>query len=142
MIKAFGLINSDNIKNLEIKYNIKIPEDYKSFILENNGGVISDGNEISVKGLSSKITMDVLFGINTGNSNTDIMYWTDTYKDDLLSSALIIGDDLMQGFIVMICDGENDGIYYWDDAYNHEESNDEGNTYWLADNFTDFYNFV
>ena len=38
------------------------------------------------------------------------------FEGELLEKAVLIGDDLLQGFLVMICDGEDKGIYYWDDS--------------------------
>ncbi|MFD2388034.1 hypothetical protein [Enterococcus rivorum] len=40
--------------------------------------------------------------------------------------------------ILIICDGENEGVYYWDDSYHFENSDDEMNTYWIANTFTEF----
>ena len=49
---------------------------------------------------------------------------------------------MQQGFIVMICVGENAGVYYYDDSYYFEESNDEGNVYWIAENFEEFWKML
>lgn len=59
-------------------------------------------------------------------------------RDELLEKTIIIADDIIQGFIVLICEGEDKGVYYWDDAYNFETSDDESNVYWIADDFTSF----
>ena len=42
----------------------------------------------------------------------------------------------------MICAGENSGVYYYDDSYYFEESNDEGNVYWIAENFEEFWKML
>ena len=46
--------------------------------------------------------------------------------------------NIIQGFIVIICYGENKGVYYWDDAYNFKNSDDENNMYWIASSFNEF----
>ena len=38
----------------------------------------------------------------------------------------------------MFCHGDNKGIYYWDDAYNFQNSDDENNMYWIANSFNEF----
>lgn len=48
----------------------------------------------------------------------------------------------MQGIIVMICEGEFAGIYYWDDSFQFEESTDEENTYWMAKDFSTFIDMI
>ena len=59
-------------------------------------------------------------------------------KEDMLDGALIIGDDIIQGFIVIICHGENKGVYDGDDAYNFQNSDSENNMYWIASSFNKF----
>ena len=59
-------------------------------------------------------------------------------KEDMMEGAVLIGDDIIQGFIVMFCHGDNKGIYYWDDAYNFQNSDDENNMYWIANSFNEF----
>ncbi|TDL32776.1 SMI1/KNR4 family protein [Jeotgalibacillus sp. S-D1] len=139
-IRYFRNGNITNIKDFEKKYSVNIPEDYREFLEKQNGGIVekNDQNVIPVEDISEEITIDVLFGLNTGSAASNVDTWMDKLKDDLLDGAVIIGDDIMQGLIVMICEGEFSGIYYWDDAYNFEESDDNENTYWIADDFKSF----
>lgn len=60
----------------------------------------------------------------------------------LIKKTVIIGDSLQNGFIVMICDGNNDGVYYYDDSYYFDESNDENNVYIISNNFTEFLDII
>ena len=71
-------------------------------------------NKVILKNIGKVINIDILYGINTDNSCFDIEYWTKKYIDDLFEKTVIIGDSLQNGFIVMICDGNNDGVYYYD----------------------------
>lgn len=71
--------------------------------------------------------------LNTGQRNN---------IDDLFEKTVIIGDSLQNGFIVMICDGNNDGVYYYDDSYYFDESNDENNVYIISNNFTEFLDMI
>ena len=102
----------------------------------------TEPGEVYLKDIAQFINIDVLYGIDTGKSECDIEYWTDKYFDDLLENTIIIGDSLQHGFIVMICVGENAGVYYYDDSYYFEESNDEGNVYWIAENFEEFWKML
>ena len=63
-------------------------------------------------------------------------------SDDMLPESILIADTIQQGFIVLICGGENTGVYYWDDSYVYEQSNDETNMYWIANNFEEFLNLL
>jgi len=88
--------------------------------------------------LSDNISVDVLFGINTQYKNANITIWTDKYFQEMPESTLIIGDTVEHGFIVLLCSGEDTGVYYWDDTYHYAGSNDDNNTFFIADTFTDF----
>ncbi len=143
ILKNFGVATKKQIAYFEKKWSLHLPEEYKRFLLETNGGIVrkDESNKIRVEDLGTDIVIDVLFGIGTGN-NSDLNKWMDMLKDDLIANTVIIGSDLMQGLIIMICEGDDMGIYYWDDAYNFEESNDECNTYWVTKSFGDIISML
>lgn len=138
-IKPFKEIKTEDILIIERELKVELPLDYKNFLLKFNGGIVEkdDSNFVQVEGLSEEIVIDVFFGIHQ-NTNSDILYWNREMRDELLEKTIIIADDIIQGFIVLICEGEDKGVYYWDDAYNFETSDDESNVYWIADDFTSF----
>ena len=127
-IKSFGKTDENDIKSLEKVLNIRFPND--------------NTNEIVLKNIGKIINIDILYGVNTENSCFDIEYWTKKYIDDLFEKTVIIGDSLQNGFIVMICDGNNDGVYYYDDSYYFDKSNDENNVYIISNNFTEFLDII
>lgn len=143
-MESFGKVKEESIQKIENLFHVVLPEDYTKFLLDFNGGVIlnTEPGEVYLIDIAQFINIDVLYGIDTGKSECDIEYWTDKYFDDLLENTIIIGDSLQQGFIVMICVGENAGVYYYDDSYYFEESNDEGNVYWIAENFEEFWKML
>ena len=51
---------------------------------------------------------------------------------------MLIGEDAGGGFVLLVCGGENEGVYYYDHAYSFELSNDKKNTYLIAKTFDDF----
>ena len=143
-MESFGKVKEESIQKIENLFHVVLPEDYTKFLLDFNGGVIlnTEPGEVYLKDIAQFINIDVLYGIDTGKSECDIEYWTDKYFDDLLENTIIIGDSLQHGFIVMICVGENAGVYYYDDSYYFEESNDEGYVYWIAENFEEFWKML
>lgn len=143
-MESFGKVKEESIQKIENLFHVVLPEDYTKFLLDFNGGVIlnTEPGEVYLKDIAQFINIDVLYGIDTGKSECDIEYWTDKYFDDLLENTIIIGGSLQHGFIVMICVGENAGVYYYDDSYYFEESNDEGNVYWIAENFEEFWKML
>ncbi|MBP0726755.1 SMI1/KNR4 family protein [Bacillus sp. RG28] len=140
IIEKFGSTKFQEILEFQQNYSIKLPKDYIEFLQEYNGGIVEkdDCNKVFVEDLSTHISIDVLYGLNTGSSTSDIRTWMNKFQEDLLDNSIVIGDDLMHGFIVMVCEGEYSGIYYWDDSYQFEESSDQENTYWIAEDFSTF----
>ena len=139
-IKKFGEANIEKIKSLEVTYGIKLPEDYVNFLLNYNGGIVSREEErkVNIPSLHNSIHIDILFGIGTGNKNTEINAWMNLFGDEMLDGTIIIGDSIEHGFIVLICNEIDFGICYWDHSYVFPNSNDETNTYYITDTFTGF----
>ena len=101
---------------------------------ETGGGIVKqDGNNrIMVTSIGQTIAVDVFFGYGV-TQNSDILYWNEKYKDEMLDGAVLIGFDVHQGFLFLIADGRDDtGVYYWDDSYVFEESDDDQNFSELA----------
>ena len=143
-IKSFGKIAKEDIVEIEKKFDVVLPSDYKQFLLKYNGGAvaINELKEIHLDDINESINIDVLYGIHTGSKASDIEYWTNEYADDLFEKTVIIGDSLQHGFIVLICDGSNDGIYYYDDSYCFDSSNDDSNVYLIANTFDEFWELL
>lgn len=90
-----------------------------------------------MKELNEEIPLDVLYGIELDRS-CNLASWHNEFEEDMLPKSLIIGDDPGSGFIVLITDLEHYGVYYWDHAFYFEQSNEEENTYKIADSFSLF----
>jgi hypothetical protein len=136
-MKNFGKGNPGNINKIEKIFCVKLPNDYKEFLLNNNGVIIEDGY-FFVDELQQNISMGVFYGIGMENDAIDIVRINKEFEDDILEKSLLIGGDDGGGWILLICDGENDGIWYYDHSYFFEQSTDETNTYFICNTFTEF----
>lgn len=138
-IKKFGSMSKRQIKTIEKKYSLRLPDDYKEFLKTIGGGQLelTEENVIEIRDLDDSITLDLLFG-NSAQKEATIELWMDKYNDEIPADTIIIGDSIMHGFIVMICSGQDQGIYYWDDTYYFDASDDENNTYFIAETFKEF----
>ena len=137
-IKSFGKSTEERIRKLEQKYALSLPKEYRGFLLSCNGGVVeADGSEsIAIPELNQTITVEILYGLDASEDCFDIDYWMGEYGNELPESSIIIGDDTYKGFLVLICAGDNRGLYYWDDGRNFATSTDEKNVYFLSKSFT------
>ncbi|SHM57953.1 SMI1/KNR4 family protein [Gracilibacillus kekensis] len=139
-INAFGKATNESIKELEEYLGFLLPEDYKKFLNEFNGGTPKNRySKFFVKELNQEVPLDVLYGIGV-KSTFNLIECYEEFEEDMLPNSLIIGDDPGSGLIVLITDAENDGIYYWDHAFYFPQSNEEENTYKIADSFMEFIN--
>jgi hypothetical protein len=137
-LKNFGKGNINNINKIENEFCIKLPNDYKDFLLNNNGVIIENGY-FFVDELQQNISMGIFYGIDMENDTIeDIVRINKEFEGDILERSLLIGSDDGGGWILIVCDGENDGIWYYDHSYFFEQSNDETNTYFICNTFTEF----
>ena len=145
-IEPFGHAEDENIELLEKRFDIKLPVDYKEFLVTQNGGrnlSYTFENSIKIDQLDEVINIDTMFGINTGIKNADIEQWTEEYRNDIFEHSIIIGDTLQHGFLLFWqSDDDNEGIYYYDDTYQLEVSSDENNAYFLAKTFSEFADLI
>ena len=145
-LDRFGFANEEAISILENKFEVVLPEDYKRFLLQENGGrntAYKYKNLVRISQISEEINIDVMFGVETNVKNADIEQWTSEYRDDLFPNSIIIGDTIQHGFIVFwLSNEENRGIYYYDDTYEFESSTDDVNAYFLANSFSEFLSMV
>lgn len=139
-IKGFGQVSEEMIKRFELHIGFSLPDDYKQFLREYNGGTAKGRNStFFVKELNETIPLDVLYGLGLDRA-FDLVEWNKEYKDNLIPNSIIIGDDPGSGKIVLVMDPELEGVYYWDHAFHFEQSNEEENTYKIAESFQAFLN--
>ena len=145
-IDSFGHAEEEDIKLLEKRFDIKLPVDYKEFLVTQNGGrnlSYKFENSIKIHQIDEVINIDTMFGINTVIKNADIEQWTEEYRNDIFEHSIIIGDTIQHGFLLFWQSGDdNEGFYYYDDTYQLEASNDENNAYYLAKTFSEFMNLI
>ena len=125
---------------IEKKLSVSLPADYKAFLIEHNG-ICTENTIVRIEAIKEETLLNVLFGSDPQlNRALTLEYWNTEYKDDIPEGALLIGDFQDGGFLLLIPDGDYKGVYYYDHAYTFESSDDDGNTYLLADTFEAFIN--
>lgn len=138
-ITSWGQVDETAISAFEREINFSLPTDYRTFLQANNGASV-DGQVFFVSDLDQDVLMDVFFGItNAEERSLTLGYWLNEFGDELQEKTLIIGSDPGGGMITYVTAGEDKGIYYWDHSHFFPQSSEEeGNTYFLADSFDDF----
>lgn len=138
---SYPCISVADLSTVENRIGKSLPDEYRNFLLENNGGCPEFqkfsklGEENSYFGILSWF-----FGICPGNQN-DLVLTVERLSDRVPDNVIPIACDPSGNFVVLSVDKEDRGkIYFWD----HEEECDEGevptydNLYLVANNFNDF----
>jgi len=129
------------IKEIEAMIGVEFPEDYKNFLLENNGVILNDIFWFKVKELADYITLNAIFGIDS-NNNADLLKNNKLIEGDKLPYSVLIADTIEHGYIVLICRGEKKGVYYWDNSYTYDISAEDCNMYKIANDFSEFWKIL
>ena len=133
-ITGFGPLPEEKVKELETAVGTKLPTAYREFLEKTGGGIVTQdkSNRIRLPAIGKEIAVDVFFGYGV-TANSDVLYWNREYSDELIDDAVLIGCDVLGGFLFILASDET-GLYYWDDSYNFKESDDRQNVYCLEDN--------
>lgn len=142
---SFKPTNTEKIREFELKYNIVSPEDYKKFLLENNGGKPNIRRFQTADGIHTSSLM-LLFPLSAEKEPNLVNIYKEFNMEGLIhSDFLAIGADPMENKICICIKGNNIGsIYYW--SLDMEEFNEDeyvpSYKYMslVAKNFNDFIN--
>ena len=132
----FGRLPIIELVDFEKENGISLPEDYRAFLLEHNGGVPSP-NEIPDP---SNIVTYIL-GMHNGEYYASIYKHIDMFKHRLPFSTFPIATDPFGNLFIMSVHPEGLGhIYFWD--HEQEPPFQDGsyteNTYFVAESFSEF----
>lgn len=107
--------------------------------MSKHNGIHAKGGIIKIKDLDEEVMLNVLFSSDSGlNRALTLEYWNTECKEDIPKGSLLIGDFQDGGSLLLIPTGEEKGVYYYNHAYSFDLSDDECNTYFLAETFGDF----
>jgi hypothetical protein len=138
-LASWGENKEDDLVAFEKQIGFLLPNDYRQFLLNNNGAEINN-QTFFVKGLGQEVLMDVFYGItNSESRGLTIGYWLEELEDEIESGDLIIGRDPGGHKLLYITKGDDKGVYFWDTNHFFQQSKaGDGDTYFVADSFTQF----
>lgn len=140
MFKKFDGIIVDEVICYEETVKMRLPKDYKEFLLDTNGGqFIDEIHTFWVDELKENIGIDVLFGFNQVRSLC-LNSWYNEYGEELPEETIIIGNSINAGLILLIWQDDWKGVFLWDHCLELEQSTEEDCLYRISDNFDLFFN--
>jgi len=137
-ITSYGQAQESDLEAFEQKLGFPLPTDYRTFLENHNGGRVNS-QTFFVEDLGESVLLRAFFGIKNPVETLNLDFWLNEYKDEIQETALIIGKEPGGGLILYITAGDEKGVYFWDHGHFFSESSeDDGNTYFLANTFTEF----
>lgn len=138
IIKPNTKINEEQLANFEKQINANLPEDYKRFLILNNGGQ-PDKTEFTVKKYGSSI-LQRFFGFNTPYKTDNFDYILNTFKNRVPDDFLPIGRDMLGNLVLLGTRKKYDGkIYFWWHENEGEKKAWLKNIFSISKSFTDFF---
>ncbi|ODP26045.1 hypothetical protein PTI45_04606 [Paenibacillus nuruki] len=134
-LRTFGRATESMIEKFTDYHKISLPEDYKMFLKNNNGGTILTHYWLFiVQEINEAIPLEALYGIEI-ESSMSLEVWNRD-KDEIPSHYLVIGESGDNGKILLDTSLSN-GIYFMKNEF-REEPESENGIYRIAESFDDF----
>ncbi len=132
----FGMLTEIELRDFEMVNNIRLPNDYREFLLEFNGGTPSPNrNE------TPDTIVTYILGMHNGNYYASLYKHIDMFKSRLPVSTLPIATDAFGNLFIMSLHPEGCGhIYFWDHEGEpeHQDGHYVDNCSFVAYSFSDF----
>ncbi|WP_448570049.1 SMI1/KNR4 family protein [Thalassotalea ganghwensis] len=115
-----------NIQEFEKFIGFCLPQIYKSFLESSNGG--SCRSEVITLSNGIEVLCDVLFGLNK-QRELDLLTWNQELREGLPPNSIVIGSSPGGGFYLLVQDITELNVFYYDHAYDFDQSSDYENTF-------------
>ena len=106
----FGKLSEEELHDFELENQIKLPADYRTFLLENNGG-----NPVKQNNPVPATIVSYIFGMHNGDYYASLYKHIDVFKNRIPFGTFPIANDPFGNQFLMALNEENYGqIYFWD----------------------------
>jgi hypothetical protein len=135
---CFGKLSETEVTDFENVNSIKLPLEYKQFLLDFNGGVPEPN-----RNLNPNTYVTCILGMHNGPYHASLYKHIDMFKERLPLSTFPIGTDPFGNLFIMTLHSESYGqIFFW--AHEEEPKIQDGhftdNCYFVANSFSEFVN--
>lgn len=105
----------EDIKSLEYNLGVRLPDDYKSFLLSHNGGVPTPSSFPVLSHPEKNLPIQLFFGIETSIVSVSISWNFETYKERIPDNSLPIGCSDFGDLICLVLSEDDYGwVIFWD----------------------------
>lgn len=132
----FGKLPEVELIDFEKENNIKLPEDYRDFLLQYNGGEPSPNKNDKLD-----IVVSYILGMHNGEYYASLYKYIDVFKKKIPFGTFPIATDPFGNLFIMSLDKDGHGhIYFWDHEGEpeHQDGHNTENCSFVAYSFTEF----
>lgn len=126
----------------EVRHRIRLPADYREFLLESNGGYVDGTYTFEISTQEGRTTLQQFYRLRDKPRSTQTIEYMRSLTGTRLPSALLsIGSDLGGGKLCLGVDGPEYGkVFFWDPGRDFDETPDGSfeNIHEVAPTFSDF----
>ena len=134
MFVSNGKISEASIDSFEKEIQLSLPDDYKKFLIDTNGGALQNG--LIKPQRPGELLIDYLFGLSE-KDEFDLRFWHSEFRGEIPEKSVIIGSDAGGGFLLLCTEEDLAGVYYYDHSYLFPSSGDDENTYFIYSSFSE-----
>jgi len=132
--ERFPLPTEEQLADLERRIDVVLPEDFRRFVLEYNGGYFTEPRFTPVGDDCPQDALTFLSGIGASHDIAELgeSSTIDLFEDNHPPKVVPIGYTAMGGLIILdTAPGKERGEVYYKQAF--------GEVYWLAEGIEDFF---
>lgn len=137
------ILTEIDIKRCEKAIGVNLPQEYKEFLLSNNGGC-PDKSIFSIKDFvnNPEGKVQLFFSIRSPVASRNLDWNFEVFLGRVPKGMIPIARDDGGNLVCLsVEDGMEKGVFFWD----HDEETEPAalsNVYWLANNFKDFFGMM
>ena len=134
--KLFDVPTEAQISAFEGRYRLTLPEQYREFLKQRNGGQPTP-NKCYIPDCRESALVDLLYGIGSAGDAGDLPTEYDRIREELPDGFLPIGHDPGGNYLLLRVTGSGE-VFYWDATHFFSGSDDSGDTYMVSPGWNDF----
>ncbi len=134
----FGKLSDEELNDFELTNNMKLPNDYRQFLLANNGG-----KPTKQANKSPETIVTYILGMHNGDYYASLYRHIDMFAKRIPFSTFPIATDSFGNLFLLSVHSENYGqIFFWDHEGEPEiqDGHYVDNVSFVADSFAEFMN--
>ena len=139
-IVSFKTEKAVDVAELEQVAGFSLPEEYKAFLQQFNGGLVDQDEPVALEllGLEETVYLQALFGMDTEIPDFDLFALNAIYEESAPENSMLIGATTDGGLLFILHEDSGMPVLYWDRNLSLEYSTEDENAYFISWSLAEF----